>query len=123
MDKKRYCAVLLDGISRKHLLERFSKYIPHGWIMKMHHMTIDPFDICNDKLTGKSVVLKVTEFGISQEACAVKVEGYHGKTNNAFPHVTLAIHPTRGKAKHSNDITKWKKLTNPFFIKGTIENL
>lgn len=123
MDKKRYCGVLLDGTSRKHLLERFSKYIPSGWIIKTHHMTIDPFNTCDDKLTGKSVVLKVTEFGISQDACAVKVEGYRGKTNNAFPHVTLAIHHTHGKAKHSNDIIKWKKLINTFFIKGTIENI
>ena len=123
--KKTYCGVLIEKESRDMLLSRFEDKIPDGWKKIAHHMTIDPFSRMKDldKL-GKNVKLKVTEFGISDKACAVKVEGYKGKTNNKFPHVTLAINDKEGaKPKDSNDIKKWEPLNNEFFIDGTIENL
>ena len=53
---------------------------------------------------GKSVQLNVTELGISNDAIAVKVEGYH--SDNKIPHITVAI-PKDGKPFNSNLITKW----------------
>lgn len=120
---QKYYAVLLDEVSRTKLKNIFNDLIPENWTIKCHHMTIDPFNEGTENL-GKSVNLMLTHFGKSDKACAVKVVGYKGKTNNAFPHVTLAVNESNGgKAKDSNSITEWTPIAKHITLTGTIENL
>lgn len=120
---KKYCAVLLDAPSQNKLKEIFGDVIPDGWNIKCHHMTIDPFNEQTEGI-GTQVNLMLTAFGKTDKVCAVKVVGYKGKTNNAFPHVTLAVNEADGgKAKDSNKITDWTPISKHITITGTIENL
>jgi len=122
-ENKKYCAVLLDGSSQIKLKSTFKSLIPDNWTIKCHHMTIDPFNECADGI-GESVNLMLTHFGKNDKACAVKVVGYKGNTNNAFPHVTIAVNEAGGgKAKDSNAITEWTPIRKHITLTGTIENL
>jgi hypothetical protein len=127
--KPTWCAVVLDKDVQQKLLEYFSNDIPSGWEKIAHHMTIDPFhpfdESNNDgQLPGNRVILTCTHIGKSDKAIAVKVTGYSGKTNNKFPHITLAIDRKNGaKPKHSNDITDWKELETKPKVSGIIKNI
>jgi hypothetical protein len=50
-------------------------------------------------------------------AMAVKVEGY--PSNNAIPHITVAVNPNGGKPVMSNDITKWQPVKH-FMLLGQV---
>lgn len=122
-ENRKYCAVLLNESSKNKLKQLFGPLIPENWKIKCHHMTIDPFNGCSDGI-GESVNLMLTHFGRNDKACAVKVVGYKGKTNNAFPHVTIAVNEAAGgKAKDSNMITEWTPIRKHITLTGTIENL
>ena len=61
---------------------------------------------------------------MDDKVMAVKVVGYDKKTNNNFPHVTIAVNRTGGgKPKDSNDIEKWQKVENGISLSGKIKNL
>ena len=123
--KKNWSAIVIDDKSRENLLNTLKDKIPKNWKVIAHHMTIDPFKPLNDKTKeGQSYTLKAIEFGLSDKACAVKVQGYDGKTNNKFPHITLAINDFNGgEAKDSNNITNWVKLEHPISVFGISQNL
>lgn len=53
----------------------------------------------------KEVTLSVLKIGVSDMAIAARVEGY--PSNNAIPHITLAVNPNGGKPQMSNDIKDW----------------
>ena len=53
--------------------------------------------------------LRVKEIGVSDDAIAVKVEGFF--TYNEIPHITIAI-PKNGKPSNSNLITNWMSIPN-----------
>ena len=53
-------------------------------------------------------------------AMAVRVEGY--QSNNAIPHITIAINPDGGKPVMSNNITDWDKI-KPFNITGVVTEI
>jgi hypothetical protein len=69
---------------------------------------------------GKEVTLYVEAIGLSDMAMAVRVEGY--PSNNAIPHITVAINPDGGKPKDSNLIKNWRKIKN-FAIKGRVTEI
>jgi predicted kinase len=115
-----YSAVVLDEKSRSLLLDRFSKYIPEGWKTIAHHMTIAFGKSANKEDLGKEVELMTKRLGKSDMAIAVEVEGY--PSNNAIPHVTLAVNPNGGKPVMSNQITDWKP-TERLKIRGTVTNI
>jgi hypothetical protein len=126
----RYCGILLSEKSRSELLKMLYSKIPTGWKVIAHHMTIDPFKLCADSKYcnisefNSSKSLKVTHYGISDKACAVKVNYPANETRNKIPHVTIAINETGGgKAKDSNSITNWVALDHPINISGTLTNL
>ena len=105
MEKLLYSAVVLDNESKQKLINAFT--LPYKWQPVAHHMTIGfkepvPDHLRND--IGKTVQLLVKEIGISKNAMAVKVLGYH--SNNNIPHITVAI-PEGGKPFNSNFITNW----------------
>lgn len=122
-ESKKYCGVLLDNESQNKLKQLFGSIVPENWTIKCHHMTIDPFKECTENL-GKTVNLMVTHFGKDDKACAVKVVGYKGKTNNAFPHVTIAVNDSEGgQAKDSNQIKEWTPIKQHIVLSGEIKNL
>lgn len=120
-----WCAVILDDESVLKLKTIFKKFYPKNWTVKTHHMTIDPFNIISDdKLLNQSVTLMVTHIGISDRALAVKVVGYKGKTNNNFPHITLAVDEIHGgQSSDSNLITKWSPLYKNIILTGKTQNI
>lgn len=122
---ENWSAVVLNEKSKNYLIQQFKTRIPSGWDIIAHHMTIDPFKGLKDESSiGKKVELKVTDIGKGDKALAVKVKGYNGKTNNAFPHITIAINKNEGgKAKDSNNIKEWEHVTDEISLEGTIENL
>lgn len=126
----RYCGILLSDESRSELLKMLYSKIPTGWKIIAHHMTIDPFKLCADSKycniseLNSSKSLKVTHYGISDKACAVKVEYPHNEIRNKIPHITIAINESGGgKAKDSNSITNWIELDHSITITGTIQDL
>lgn len=124
-DLKGYTAIVLDHDNMLELLQWVEFDIPLGWNYVGHnmHMTIDPFKINADERIGEMVNLTAFEIGISKTALAVKVEGYDRKTNNAFPHITIAVNVRNGGSpKDSNKITEWKKMS-PLTVQGTIQNV
>jgi hypothetical protein len=122
---ERYSAVLLYDSSRNLLINTFLAEIPNGWDIIAHHMSIDwKNPIADSSLLGKEQQLTATDIGMNNKAIAVKVSGYDGKTNNTFPHITLAVNRANGgKPKDSNDITNWKPLSKPIILTGKIANL
>lgn len=116
-----YSCVLLDKASHTALLEHdYPVDLPDGWINYAHHMTINLGPLKDSTQIGKTVMLTVTEIGISDMAMAVAVSGY--PSSNAKPHVTLAINPDGGKPVMSNNITKWQPIKH-FFISGVVTEI
>jgi len=119
--QKMFASLVLDTNSKNKLLDSVSKYIPEGWKVIAHHMTINfgkglPEDLKND--LGQTKMITASEIGISEMAIAVKVNGYH--SDNAIPHITIAINPNGGKPVMSNDITDWKPLESPISLSGVV---
>lgn len=130
MDKKRQrkiAMVVLDDASQQKLVTALRHHIPEGWDIIAHHMTINfgkglGKDREEDK--GKIVNIVASEIGISDMAIAVKVHGY--PSDNAIPHVTLAVNRADGgKPVMSNDIKDWKRLNSHINLRGVVteENL
>ena len=115
-----YSCVLLYDESKARLLEKLGDKIPKDWVVFANHMTICLGEMKDKTELGKIHSLHVTHIGISDMALAVKVEGF--KTNNAIPHITIAINPEGGKAKMSNEITKWQGIKN-FSLMGIVTEI
>lgn len=120
--KVSYSAVVLDPQSRDRILNHLS--IPNDWKVICHHMTIKmgelPEDLKDKK--GEKVSLKVTKLGKSDKAMAVGIDT--GLSQNAIPHITVAINASAGaKPKDSNDIKEWTDLEESFTVNGRIEEV
>lgn len=106
-----YTALVLDADSQTYLMEAESIYgfIPKGWEVIAHHMTINmgpAMDMVKDIL-GSQGYMKVIKWGISDKALAVQVES-GVPSNNAIKHITIAVNRANGgKPFHSNQITEW----------------
>jgi hypothetical protein len=119
-DRVLYSAVVLSKESHNKLLEVFADLIPEGWKEFAHHMTIVfgkglPEDQKKD--LDQEVTLHATDIGISDDAIAVKVEGY--STTNKIPHITIAVSP-QGKPQMSNQIENWQPLGYDLPLNGTV---
>lgn len=109
--QSKIAMVVLDDASRKKLLDAVKGLVKltDEWEVIAHHMTINfgkglPENLKDD--LGKTVSLRVTKIGVSDKAIAVGVEGYH--SDNAKPHVTIAVNRAKGgKPVMSNDIAYW----------------
>ena len=119
--QKLFASLILGDSSKNKLIDLVSKYIPEGWKVIAHHMTINfgkglPEDLKGD--LGKTKTITASEIGISEMAVAVKVNGYY--SDNTIPHITIAINPNGGKPVMSNDITDWKPLESPISLTGVV---
>ena len=119
--QKLFASLVLDGNSRSDLLKSVKTYIPEGWKIIAHHMTINfgkglPDDLKDD--LGEVKEITAYEIGISEMAIAVKVKGYH--SDNTKPHVTIAVNPNGGKPVMSNDIEVWKPLPEEIKLSGVV---
>ena len=115
-----YSAVVLDNASRTFLLDFVDDYIPEGWKVIGHHMTINLGELKDKSDIGQEVTLTVTEVGLSDMAMAVKVTGYPSK--NEIPHITIAVNPDGGKPAMSNQITKWRPVKT-FMLNGVVTEI
>ena len=120
-----YSAVVLDDDDQDNLIMFVENYvdIPLNWKKIAHHMTMGfkqpvPQHLRDD--IGKTVQLTVKEIGVSEDAIAVKVDGY--PSTNKIPHVTIAI-PKDGKPFHSNLITDWRPVDEEIIIKGKVREI
>lgn len=124
----QYCGAFLDGPAHDNLLEYAKEYvpIPDDWKVYCDHMTI----IYNDgsenamkwgnncePMVGNMVHLIVTHIGVSDRAIAVKVSGF--TSNNANPHITVAVAPG-AKPVESNQIQNWYSVDDQYGITAKI---
>jgi hypothetical protein len=116
-----YSCVLLEEASKNVVLHNLGRYIPEGWKVFAHHMTINLGPLKDKELLGTEHMLTVTHVGLSDMAMAVKVKT-DIETKNAFPHVTVAINPDGGKPVMSNEITKWQDV-RPFILLGKVTEI
>ena len=115
-----YSAVVLDESSRQRLLNRFGSYIPEGWEVIAHHMTINMGEIAPEleQYLGMTVELTVEDIAMDDKVMAVGVGGFH--TKNEKPHITLAVNRVNGgKPFMSNKLENWNKV-KPLFLKGKV---
>lgn len=114
--------LVLDDASHNKLIKLVKDYIPKGWKVFAHHMTINfrnglPENLKRD--LGKVKSITATEIGVSDMAIAVRVEGYH--SDNKIPHITVAVNVAEGgRPAMSNNITNWSKLENKINLSGVI---
>ena len=116
-----YSCVLLEKASQNVLLHNLERYMPEGWRIFAHHMTINMGALKQKELLGTEHMLTVTQVGLSDMAMAVKVKT-DIETKNAFPHITVAINPDGGKPVMSNEITKWQDV-KPFILLGKVTEI
>jgi len=116
-----YSAVVLTDESHEKLLKVFKNMIPEGWKPYAHHMTLNMGEIdpkYADDL-GQEVELTVIDYAIDDLVMAVGVTGY--PTNNAKPHITMAVNVDGGgKPFFSNKLTDWKPIGFPLKVSGIV---
>jgi len=124
-----YTAIVFDEDTQAHLESEYVAYTKNhteGWEDKFHHLTICmggnskgkyPFSV------GEPVTLTVTHLGQSEFATAFQCQLPEGKkVKNKIPHITCRVNRQGGgKPKHSNEITEWFLLDEPFEIMGTVQ--
>tara|TARA_Y100000004_G_scaffold59266_1_gene65929 strand:+ start:125 stop:1057 length:933 start_codon:yes stop_codon:yes gene_type:complete len=117
-----YTAVVLDNTSIKNILQGVKNsnvFIPKGWEVNPHHMTIDMKSI--PELQGDVVPLTAYEIGVSDMTIALKVKGY--KVKSGLPHITVAVNrKDGGKPKMSKEIKNWRKI-KPIKLQGVVQVL
>jgi hypothetical protein len=121
-----YIAIFLDQNS-KGALGKLRSFVPTDWVWYGDHMTLkfSPDSMYSEDFpepygelarSRKQVALVATHIGLSNNAVAVKVEGY--PIDGKISHITLAT-PQGGSPKNSKLITNWKKIKS-FTMHGTI---
>ena len=119
---KMFASLVPEDSSAKKLVEATKQYIPEGWKIFAHHMTINygkglPEHLKGD--LGQDFLITATEIGISDMAVAVRVVGYY--SDNDIPHITIAVNTSGGgKPVMSNKITNWRKLENYINLSGKV---
>lgn len=126
--KISYSGVVLDEPSRQKILSReeITKYLTSEHDVITHHMTIKLGGLHgtpHEKRLGQIETLAVTHVGVSDDGNIVAVRVV-GDTNNNIPHVTVGVNRKKGgKPVMSNYITNWIPLSQPFDIRGKVEEL
>lgn len=118
--KISYSAVLLDEASRENLISKLKPFIPEGWKIIAHHMTINMGPLKDKGEVGKNVTITADHWAKDDKAMAVTVSGYERKMPGTA-HVTIAINAEMGaKPKDSNNLAGWQPISNPITLSGTV---
>lgn len=118
--KISYSAVLIDEASRENLINKLKTFIPEGWKVIAHHMTINMGPMKDKEEIGKSVTISADHWAKDDKAMAVMVSGYERKMPGT-PHITIAINAEMGaKPKDSNNLSGWQPISNPITLSGTV---
>jgi predicted kinase len=120
------CVLFGPNVSNALLEQDYPIEIPSDWKKYAHHMTINLGELKDKSKLNRSVALDVFAVGISDKAMAVKVRAQpwddQNISNNAIPHITLAVNPDGGKPVMSNDITKWQDI-KVFTVVGVVTEI
>lgn len=121
-----YTALVLNDKSHLKLVEKMKHLIPEGWEIIAHHMTINIGNISNGplarfpKAVGTFETLVVSSWAMDDRVLAVGVEGVTPSTNK-IKHITIAVNRNGGgKPFHSNELTNWQPISDPFSLRGQI---
>jgi SAM-dependent methyltransferase len=122
-----YTGVLLDGVSRRRLLERLGPSIPAHCVTIAHHLTLNlgPLDpaLNPPDLLGRTVTLRVVSRAGNERVTAAGVETPL-RTHSGRPHITLACDFAGGaEPRESLDLTDWQPLPEPFEVSGTVREV
>jgi hypothetical protein len=118
-----YTGILLDQASHQMLIERMSTFIPKGWKIYAHHMTINMGPAKNKKDVGKIINLTASEWAKDEKVIAVGVQGYDIKDGRK-PHVTVAVNTeVGGKPKDSNLLSGWQPISQPIPLAGVVQEV
>jgi len=120
-----YWGVKLSSESYDDLISAVGSFVPEGWKLYAHHMTMLFGRNKNEAVEkyladhlGETVELTAIELGISPDAIAVKINS-SVPSDNKIPHVTIAT-PQNGKAVKSNMITDWTRLNKSIKLSGIV---
>ncbi|CAK9105444.1 Uncharacterized protein SCF082_LOCUS49148 [Durusdinium trenchii] len=129
-----FSALELDCSSCQELQETFTEFIPDGWTIYAHHMTICLGSLADARSNGNKLSedlqalirqlkpkdrrsVKVVSIGRTKGVVAVGVIGC--PSVNQVPHITLAC--AKGhKPVESNSITKWQRLEVFHSLSGVV---
>lgn len=121
--KISYTAIILDNQSHNILLEKLKPFIPDGWKIYAHHMTINLGPSKDKEILGKNFSLMATEWAKDDKVIAVGVDGFTLKDGRK-PHVTVAVNTEGGgKPKDSNQLQNWQPISNPIALTGTAKEV
>lgn len=118
-----FTAVVLEESSRNLLLERVGVFVPDGYELVAHHMTIKfgAMTPLLKLLEGKILDLEIEGIGISDKCIAVWVGDGGEWSVNEIPHITCAVNRQGGgRPKDSNLIKIYQKIDS-FILRGTIQ--
>ena len=124
-----YTALVLDEESQYKLLAQLRVWecgsldICRSWEKVCHHMTInlgDAEDGPAANLVGQEFEVIATSVGYDNRVVAVGVESVV-PSKNKIKHITVAVNVVgEGKAKHSNELTKWTPLDKSIVLRGVV---
>ena len=118
-----YTALVLTPESQDELRTLLEDYIPKGWEIICHHMTINmgPADRGPAlEYLGKPATLKVVTVGVDDLVMAVGVTS-DIPSKNTIPHVTVAVDRAGGgKPFLSNQIENWDELHDGPTLNGVV---
>ena len=124
-----YTALVLDTESFNKLSAFFQSVLKlqlADWKIYCHHMTINlgpPEDGPAENLVGQEFQIVATSIAENEFVIAVAVET-DVPSNNKTKHITAAVNlKNQGKPKQSNDLTNWRPLYMPIYMKGTVQHV
>lgn len=118
-----YTGILLDEASHQILVERMSTFIPKGWKIYAHHMTVNLGPAKNKKDIGKIFNLTASEWAKDDKVIAVGVHGHEIKDGRK-PHITIAVNTeVGGKPKDSNLLSGWQPISQPIPLAGVLQEV
>lgn len=110
-----YYGLVLDPSTQERLVRNYADFIPTGWRIYCHHMTIvhaadrrSDLETESHFMLGENHPMVIHAIGISDRAVALRVVT-DVRSCREITHITLAVAPG-AKPVESNQITHWKRV-------------
>ena len=129
MSNKRisYTGIILNEQSKRKLYKLIKGMIPDGWIIYMHHITLNLGEAKPEIIPYLNTTsrFRVISLGQNDMALAAGIEIIYPniKSDKKIPHVTIAVNPNGGKPRMSDDIKKWYPINTKIYFSGKIEEV